>query len=435
MATDATSGASAITGVGGAGATASGAETGTVAGTTAAGATAATGVGGGTSTSATSLGTDGGTTAAGGALGATGTPTTTGAGGASTTATTTGGGGSGGSFDVPFMLGADISSVQENSYTFVDTDGQTKSIFELLKNHGFNAIRIKAFVDPSAPYGYASTANGCMGMPEAYGDKAHIIDFGKQIKAAGMGFLLDFHYSDTWADPGNQIIPDPWRNPGSISELASDMKAYTVDVLSAAVAAGARPDMVQVGNEITPGILMHVPGSDTDCWGNNPSSAPIGGSTSNWDNLAALLKAGIEGVREVDSNIKVMLHIENTDDVDGVRWWVDNATSHGVEFDVLGLSCYTAFQGQPSVWRNTFDAIASEHPELKFVIAEYNPNRTEANTIIHDLPNGQGLGTFFWEPTRSGEWGNSMFTQQGQTLTANSSDFAEYDSLRSTLGL
>jgi arabinogalactan endo-1,4-beta-galactosidase len=161
----------------------------------------------------------------------------------------------------------------------------------------------------------------------------------------------------------------------------------------------------------------------------------VGGSTSNWDNLATLLAAGIEGVREVDPTILVMLHVENTDDLAGVRWWVDNALTRGVEFDVLGLSCYTAFQGAPSVWEATFNALAADYPDLSFVIAEYNPERTLANTIIRNLPDGRGLGTFFWEPTRSGEWGDALFTWQGNSAVANSSDFAEYDALLPTLGL
>lgn len=360
----------------------------------------------------------------------------TGGGGASTGTSTTSSGGGGGKSQVPFMLGADISSVQEWSWSFVDTDGQTKSIFELLKNHGFNYIRLKTFVDPSAPYGYASSANGCNGLSEPFGDRDHVVAFGKQAKDAGMGFLLNFHYSDVWADPGNQIIPEAWRDASSIAELADYVRDYTADVVQTAVAAGARPDMVQVGNEISPGMLMHVPGANTDCWGNNPASAPIGGSTANWDNLATLLKAGIEAVRAVDADIQIMLHVENTDDLDGVRWWVDNAISRGVDFDVLGLSCYTAFQGQPSVWENSFTALAEEFPELAFVIAEYNPERTAANMLMLNLPDGRGLGTFFWEPTRSGEWGSSMFTQQGQsTLVANADDFAEYDAMLGDLGL
>jgi arabinogalactan endo-1,4-beta-galactosidase len=106
-----------------------------------------------------------------------------------------------------------------------------------------------------------------------------------------------------------------------------------------------------------------------------------------------------------------------------------------VEFDVLGLSCYVAFQGQPSVWENTFSSLATSYPDLKFAIAEYNPERTQANRIMKALPDGRGLGTFFWEPTRSGEWGDSLFTWQGSTATANSDDFEEYDELRGELGL
>ncbi len=344
--------------------------------------------------------------------------------------------GEGGGPSTPaFILGADISSVDQSSATYRDTDGQTKSIFELLKSHGFNTIRLRTFVDPSAPYGYASSANGCAGLAEAYGDKDHVIAFGKQVKAAGMGFLLDFHYSDVWADPGNQIIPEAWRSAGSIEELASLLHDYTFDVLSAAVESGARPDMVQVGNEITPGMLMHVPGANTDCWGNNPSSAPIGGSTSNWDNLATLLNAGIEAVRSVDPGIKVMLHVENTESASSIEWWISSAQSRGVDFDVLGLSCYTAFQGEPSVWENTFTELAATFPDLEFAIAEYNPDRTAANRMMKNLPGGRGLGTFFWEPTQSGEWGDSLFTWQGGTAVANAADFAEFDALLPELGL
>ncbi len=352
-------------------------------------------------------------------------------GGAAAGGTSAGGAGSG-NIDVPFILGADISNTQQTRSTYVDTDGQTKSIFALLKNHGFNYVRLKTFVDPSAPYGYASNANGCSGLSEPFGDKDHVIAYGQQAKAEGMGFLLDFHYSDVWADPGNQIIPEPWRGASSLTELANYVRDYTEDVIASAVAAGARPDMVQVGNEITPGMLMHVPGPNTDCWGNNPSSAPVGGSASNWDDLATLLKAGIAGVHAVDPTIEIVLHIENHSAAD---WWVRSAVDHGVEFDILGLSCYVAFQGQPSTWEATFNSLASAYPHLDFIIAEYNPERTAANLIMKNLPDGRGRGTFFWEPTGSGEWGEAMFTWSGGSQLANAQDFAEYDALLPQLGL
>jgi arabinogalactan endo-1,4-beta-galactosidase len=337
-----------------------------------------------------------------------------------------------------FILGADISSVQEavdRGARYADTDGVEKSLLEILKAHGFNYIRLRAFVDPSADYGYAQGTGGNCSKSEAYCDTAHTVEFAQQIKALGMGFLLDLHYSDTWADPGKQIIPASFRNATSLSDLAMHVSAYTTEVLNALIDAGARPDMVQVGNEITPGMLIHVPNDDTDCYGNNATENSISGSSSNWDNLATLLEAGTAAVRAVDPTIKVMLHIENTDDLAGARWWVDNAVSRDIDFDVLGLSCYTAFQGSPSVWRATFQALAADYPDLEFAIAEYNPERTQANQIMRDLPNARGLGTFLWEPTQSGSWGDSLFTTTAGILHANPTDFAEYDAMRPSLGL
>jgi arabinogalactan endo-1,4-beta-galactosidase len=358
---------------------------------------------------------------------------TSGAGGAGGTA-----GGGGGPSTGDFILGADISWVQEDmdlGTRYADTDGTEKDILDILKAHGFNYIRLRLFVEPNAPFGYAagSTGGGCA-KAEAYCDRAHTIEFAQAVKAKGMGFLLDLHYSDTWADPAKQIIPASFRSATTIGDLANRVRTYTTETVTAFVNAGARPDMVQVGNEITPGMLIHVPDGDTDCWGNNSATASVTGSTSNWDNLGMLLDAGIDGVKAVDESIEIMLHVENTDDLDGVLWWVDNALDH-VEFDVLGLSAYVAWQGEPSVWRNTFETLAEEFPDLSFAIAEYNPERTEANHIMRDLPDGRGRGTFFWEPTHGGTWGEPMFTANGNVMRANAQDFAEFDALRDELGL
>jgi arabinogalactan endo-1,4-beta-galactosidase len=341
-------------------------------------------------------------------------------------------------FTGSFILGADISSVQEavnNGTTYVDTDGQQKSLLDLLKNHGFNYVRLRTFVDPSADYGYAS-GSSCQAKAEPYDDRDHTVAFAREVKAAGMGYLLDFHYSDTWADPGKQVIPEAWRGIDSIAGLAEQVRAYTVDVVGAMVAAGARPDMVQVGNEITPGMLIHVPTANTDCYGSNSVvKQGANGSQNNWDNLAPLLRAGIEGVRQVDSTIKIMLHIENTESVQGVSGWVRNAQQRGVDFDVLGLSAYEAFQGPSTAWRATLTQLAENFPDLSFAIAEYNPQRRLLNDIMRELPDGRGVGTFFWEPTQSGSWGNAMFTFQGNTLRAIATDFAEYDQMRTDFGL
>ncbi|MET0412650.1 MAG: glycosyl hydrolase 53 family protein, partial [Polyangiaceae bacterium] len=341
-------------------------------------------------------------------------------------------------FTGSFILGADISSVQEaveQGAAYVDTDGTQKSLLALLANHGFNYVRLRTFVEPSAQYGYAS-GDGCQARNEPYNDRDHTVAFAREVKAAGLGYLLDLHYSDTWADPGKQVIPEAWREIATLDALAEQVRAYTVDVVAAMVAAGARPDMVQVGNEITPGMLIHVPTATTDCYGNNSVVRQgVNGSAANWDNLATLLRAGIAGVREVDDTIQIMLHVENTESAAGVGSWVRDALERDVDFDVLGLSAYEAFQGPASEWRATLTQLAGEFPELRFAIAEYNPQRRLLNDIMRELPDGRGLGTFFWEPTQSGSWGQALFDFQGNTLLARPADFAEYDQLRSDYGL
>jgi arabinogalactan endo-1,4-beta-galactosidase len=337
-----------------------------------------------------------------------------------------------------FILGADISSVQEaveSGTVFTDTDGVDKPMLELLRGHGFNFVRLRTFVSPSAEYGYAS-GSGCTAKAEAYNDTEHTVEFAREVKAAGLGLLVDLHYSDTWADPAKQVIPEAWRGASSVEELAERVRSYTVEVVGALVAAGARPDMVQVGNEITPGMLIHIPTEATDCYGNGSAVNPgVNGSQNDWDSLAQLLRAGVEGVREVDPSIEVMLHIENTESAGGIIDWVQNAQQRGVELDVLGLSAYEAFQGPSTAWRETLTRVAEALPELSFSIAEYNPERRLLNDIMRELPDGRGRGTFFWEPTQSGSWGQALFTWQGNRATANAGDFAEYDQMRSDFGL
>jgi hypothetical protein len=177
------------------------------------------GVGGGAGTDSGGIGGSGGVSGSGGSVDGGGVGGTRDSGGAMPT----------------FILGADISGVQEEvdrGTRYIDTDGQQKSLLELLKNHGFNFIRLRTFVNPMAPYGYAGMTSGCQRKAEAYGDKDHTIEFAREVKAAGMGLLLDFHYSDTWADPGNQIIPEAWRAATTLADLGSRLKAYTKDVVT-----------------------------------------------------------------------------------------------------------------------------------------------------------------------------------------------------------
>jgi len=323
-------------------------------------------------------------------------------------------GGGNNTFDATFYIGADITWVQaDESRGATYSDGTQKEILQLLKDHGFNYVRMRVFVDPRAADGYDRSGG--------FGDLAHTITFGKRVKAAGMGFLVD------WADPGKQCVPVAWQSFTTIAQMATAVHDYTKDAITQLVAQGARPDMVQVGNEITPGMLIHRCDSGGQPMGNNP----VTGSLSNWTNLGMLLKAGVAGVKEVDTGILIMLHIDRGNNLATSRSFITNAMSQGVAFDVFGESCYTAYQGMPSAWMSTFTSLATEFPNLKFVIAEYGPEQRAANDIMFNMAGGRGLGTFNWEPTRSGAWntGHVLFSASGNRYTATA-DLSLYDAMK-----
>src|SRR5206468_10655963 len=127
-----------------------------------------------------------------------------------------------------------------------------------------------------------------------------------------------------------------------------------------------------------------------------------GGSARNWGQLGRLLKSGIAAVKEVDPKIQVMLHIDKGGDNLATRRWVDAAIAQGVQFDILGQSCYTRWQGPPSGWKANFDDLVVRYPKLSFVIAEVAAETKEAAEIMRSLPDHRGLGTCIWEPTSSG---------------------------------
>jgi arabinogalactan endo-1,4-beta-galactosidase len=326
-----------------------------------------------------------------------------------------------------FWIGADISD-QEGA------EPETReALLTLMKEHGFNAVRLRTFVDPKAADGY-DQRNGHNGI-------AFTVEFGKQVKAAGMALLVDFHYSDNWADPGKQCVPIAWQGYTAISDLAAALHDYTKDSISQLVEGGARPDMVQVGNETTPGMLLHK----CDGGGQPTGSNGLTGSTSNWDNLGALLKAGVDGVKEVDDAILVALHIDRGGDKGGGTQggalstslnWIKNAKKY-TEFDAFGESSYQSYQGDPNSeantqtgWEFTFGGIAAEYPELKLFSAEYGPMQRQINDVLFGLDAEQGLGTFNWEPTTEGDWnrGHDLFRRSGGGYTAQP-DIAVYDQM------
>ncbi|WP_437581551.1 glycosyl hydrolase 53 family protein [Sorangium sp. So ce887] len=361
----------------------------------------------------TGTGSGGASSAAtGGDAGAGGAPVSAGgSGGASTSGT--GGGGTPGT-PAGFILGADISWVQEREAggkVFRDVDPATgelveKDILEILKAHGFNWIRLRLFNDPTAIYADPVVDDDPYSR-EGFCDLAHTIEMAQRVKRANMGLLLDFHYSDVWADPDDQHKPVAWAELEG-DALASAMREFTRDAIEQLSAAGARPDMVQIGNETPQGLL----------W---PDGFVTGQA---FQGLGALLKAGIQGVKDADDTIAVMLHLDRCNDNAVTRWWVDGVLGQGVAFDVLGQSCYTEYQGPPSDWQRNFDDLVTRYPDLKFVVAEYSWEKRAANDLMFNLPDKRGLGTFIWEPT---EYHERIFDSRGNVIEAM---IAPYDQMK-----
>ena len=344
---------------------------------------------------------------------------------------------------IDFYNGADISEVQEyerNNTKFYDVDGKESDIFTILKNHGFNSIRLRTFVSPKAKYGYA--ASGCGHDSEAYGDKDHVVAFAKKVRAAGMGLLVDIHYSDVWADPGKQIIPERWRNVNNANAMADSVYAYTKDLMLALKNAGATPDMVQIGNETTPGILIHKPNNNTDCWGNGVDKAATSvngdmGTATGKANAAKYFNAGIKAVKEVSPTTKTVLHIERIRKEETVKWWMGVIfDDYKIPADVMGFSAYTAYgDGTPDKWKNLFNTITTKYSKLEFIVAEYNggdsdnhynfdKSRQKTRESVREM--NRWIGSFFWEPTIGGAWGPGLFDWRGKDLYANKDAFKEF---------
>jgi arabinogalactan endo-1,4-beta-galactosidase len=293
-----------------------------------------------------------------------------------------------------FIIGADISGVQaaeDRGVQYSDKSVQ-KDILTILKDHGFNYIRLRVFVDPTT-----ATPRDRPYSMKGYCDLPHTIAMAKRVKSMGMGLLIDFHYSDSWADPGKQFTPSAWAEL-SFDDLVSKMHDWTKDAIAQMRAAGVQPDIVQVGNEISPGLM-------TD----------RGGSSRDWTKLGRLLKAGIAGVKEVDPKIQVMLHIDKGGNNEATRRWVDAALEQGVKFDILGESCYTRWQGTPSGWKSNFDDLVMRYPDLLFAIVELGSETKESLEIMRSLPNHKGLGTVIWEPTSNGN-GQALFDDAGAVI-------------------
>jgi len=301
-----------------------------------------------------------------------------------------------------YAIGADLSFLRqaETSGTVFHDGGEAKPGLQLFKDHGYNWIRLRLFHSPTR-------------LPN---DLAYTIASAKEAKELGYKFLLDYHYSDTWADPGKQFPPKAWEGK-SHAELVEAVQDYTAETLMTFRAANAFPDMVQIGNEITPGLL----------W-------PDGKLPQNWQNFADLLNAGIRGVRAASGTNaipRIMIHIDKGGNKQGTRWFFDNLLAHGVEFEVIGQSFYPWWHGSLLDLRENLIFMANTYDkDIMLVEIAYCWRPTEyrnrpgpfpetpegqrafleaVNQIVLDTPNGRGIGIFWWEPAVTGRLRSRSF--------------------------
>ena len=284
------------------------------------------------------------------------------------------------------VLGADISflpQLEDRGMKFNDK-GIQKDAIQILKGHGFNYIRLRIFNEPAADSGYSPKKGFC--------DLEHTKQMAKRIKAAGLKFLLDFHYSDTWADPGKQFKPSAWKGL-SFPVLKDSMYAFTKKVIVELKAQGTMPDMVQIGNEINHGMI----------WPD--------GHVSHLDSLAQLIKAGTDAVLQVDPSIIMLLHIALGGQNDESVFFLNNMLSRGVYFDVIGESYYPKWHGTLDDLRNNLTDLATRYSK-DIIVVEYSQLKKEVNDIAFDLPNDRGKGTMIWEPLNTWE---KIFDENGNS--------------------
>ncbi len=261
--------------------------------------------------------------------------------------------------------------------------------YGIMMKHKWNAFRLRVFVDP-----VRRAPNNTL---------ANTIVLAKQIKASGAVFLLDIHYSDTWADPQHQEIPVAWRSLDA-DGMEKKVEEYSDDVITQLKDAGAMPDMVQVGNEITGGMLwplghVKVPHSDVklDAGKILPLPDPYD-DDKQWGNLIRFIKAGIRGVRlgAGDSPVKIVIHIDCGGDWPVTKWYFDHLTESQVDYDVIGQSFYPTYHGTPDeLQQNMIECNRAYHKP--FMVAETGYAKTGGDRL---LKRGK---YFLWPGTPEGQ--------------------------------
>jgi arabinogalactan endo-1,4-beta-galactosidase len=284
-----------------------------------------------------------------------------------------------------FAKGADISWVTEmeaKGIKFYDKSGAQQDLFALLKSLGFNAIRLRAWVNPTN--GYCNTAD--------------VVAKALRAKAQGFDIMIDFHYSDWWADPGKQIKPAAWAAL-DFTTLTSTLHDYTKSVMNTLKDNGITPVWVQVGNETNDGMLWED-----------------GRASKNMANFATLVKSGYAAVKEVSPTSQVIVHISNGYDNGLFRWMFDGLKANGAKWDIIGMSLYPSKTNWASLdsqcLTNMNDMVARyATPVMVVEVGMEAGAPAEAKAFLSDIiskvksVNGSnGKGVFCWEPEAYNSW-------------------------------
>lgn len=349
----------------------------------------------------------------------------------------------------PFYLGADISALSEierqgGVYMVGDKRADPLAIF--MKN-GWTCMRLRIWVDPRG---------GVNGLE-------YTTKLAKRIKDAGGTFMLDFHYSDWWADPQKQNKPHAWAQL-SLDDLVAQTESYTEHVVRTLKEAGATPDFVQIGNEITGGLLwpdaqVKVPMSTVKVFSGEVkvmSPPEPYDDAKQWDHLIRVLKAASQGVRAATApsdHVRIIVHIDCGGDWPVTKWYFDHLTTAGVDFDVIGQSYYPNWHGTiTNLADNLRETIQRYHKDVMVVETAY-PSRSVSQVpaaqknmiwpmtpegqeqfladvirVVKAAPEGRGIGVNYWHPeatlvttTNGRTWGpdaNSLFDATGHPLPA-----------------
>ena len=301
-----------------------------------------------------------------------------------------------------FAKGADISwlpQMEATGYKFLNDQGIQEDCFKILKDHGINAVRLRTWVNPSN-----DKASGHCSQDET-------VAMAVRAQKWGMRVMIDFHYSDSWADPSKQVKPKVWVGH-DFPQLLKDVYDYTYEVMNALKTAGIYPEWVQVGNETRTGMIYPE------------------GHTDNWTQLAQLINKGYDAIKTVSPTTKVILHVDQGNNKPLFRWWFDNAQKFGAKYDIIGLSYYPYWLGGSPDYKESINDLgsnlidlASRYNKEVMVVEVGGEDFKVQNTYdmllavqkkVLAVPDNKGLGVFYWEPEGARSWSHYGLSAWGE---------------------